>query len=703
MQEDEGFFVMREHTFTPHQGSVSFRPHARLIRLLGDELISDEVVAVVELVKNGYDADATHIHVALQNIKKPEPGWIYIKDNGSGMDLHTLLNVWMEPATSHKRQSKRQKIRTHRGRIQSGEKGIGRFAVDKLGADLELVTRTTGADYEIVLNVNWNSFEDNRYLEDVKSTWYTREPTEFIGDEHGTLLKIHSLRSTWNNEMMEKLYNGLIRLLSPFSDISDFTVELYCPEYPSISGKLTNRILDSAPYKLSGYIDRNGIFHSDTSIMEVIDLKPLCHNHFMLPSGDIRDPFCGPFKISLSLWDLELQPGKGLGVDRTLREMIKSSSGVSIYRDNFRIWPYGEKDDDWLELNQRRVNNPTLRISNNQIIGFIEITHADNPDLKDRTSREGLIDTPAFFDLKYLTLALISELEVLRFNQRHQAVIVESHLMDEESDELFQYLSKLHQSQKPGTTGTVKVIEKLYRQRIEREQGHYRRISTMAGLGLVAEVLSDSFSREIDSVRILLRILQGEVYGEGLHLRDLIKDLSMHIRVINEQLDLLDPLYHPYKQTNEPVHIKGLAYDVISAMRHKLAETNTSASITGEQRLTVRMGRGHLMIAIMILVDNALKTMKESCTQHPAIDINVRYNEDNCSLFITDNGPGVEEKYRKLIFEPAFTLRKTGRGMGLHIARDILASYNATLKLSEQQPEYGASFEIRLDRRRIVK
>lgn len=692
---------MRERIFTSQQGSVSFRPHARLIRLLGDELISDEVIAVVELVKNGYDADATHLVVALHNITKAETGYICIKDNGSGMDLHTLLNVWMEPANSYKRKVKGQKVRTLRGRVQSGEKGVGRFAADKLGADLELITRAKDTDHEIVLQVNWNKFEDNGYLEDVKSTWHVREPVEFTEDTHGTVLTIRSLRTTWNHEMIQKLNNGLVRLISPFSSVSDFTIELECAEYPSMSGKLANRILDSAPYKLSGYVDREGLFHSETALDSIIDLKLLCHNYFTTSSGDIRYPLCGPFRISLNVWDLELQLGNGIGVDRALRETIKSSSGVSIYRDNFRIWPYGEKDDDWLELNQRRVNNPTLRISNNQMIGFIEITYANNPDLKDRTSREGLIDTPSFLDLKYLTLALVSELEVYRFNQRHQMVTATDQ-MSEENDELLKYLSKLHNSQTQNPPTAIKEIEKLYRRRIEQEQVHYRRISTMAGIGLAAEVLSDSFSREIDSTVILLRILQGESRTGGSQLHGLIEDLSKHIKIINEQLDMLEPLYHPHTQTNEPLDIKGVAYDTISAMRHKLAETNTSASITGEQRLTIRMGRGHLMLAIMILVDNALKTMKEASTRHPGIDIKAHYNEERCSLFIIDNGPGIEEKYRKLIFEPSFTLRKTGRGMGLHIARDILALYNASLKLSEQQPKHGACFEIRFDKRRIV-
>src|SRR5437867_9160769 len=96
-------------------GSISFRPHARLIRLLGDELISDEVMALVELVKNGYDADANHLTITLDNITDSTIGMISVRDDGYGMDLHTVLHVWMEPATSHKRNRRGNKIRTSRG------------------------------------------------------------------------------------------------------------------------------------------------------------------------------------------------------------------------------------------------------------------------------------------------------------------------------------------------------------------------------------------------------------------------------------------------------------------------------------------------------------------------------------------------------------------------------------------------------------
>ncbi len=701
---------MKEMIPALQSGSASFRPHARLIRLLGDELISDEVMAVVELVKNGYDADASQVLVTLKHITDPLAGQISIRDDGCGMDLFTLLHVWMEPATSHKRKRHRSKQRTLRGRVLLGEKGVGRFAADKLGAELELVTRDRTSDRELVLQVTWNHFDDDdKYLEDVKSSWYTREPVEFSGEQYGTLLVIHSLRSGWTEEMVNRLYNGLSRLISPFSGMTDFMIEIHCPDFPSIQGRVFNHLLQTAPYKLSGYIDREGLFLPENQKVAPVDLRTLCHNHFVSSSGTERSPLCGPFRLSLNVWDLDIQPGKGAGIDRAQRDAIKSFCGISMYRDSFRIWPYGERDDDWLELNQRRVNNPTFRVSNNQIIGFIEITHENNSDLKDRTSREGLIDTPAFFDLKALVIAALSLLEAERFNQRRPVTLSRT-IVEEERDELLGYLSRINDqasssSHQRSLRNAAKEIELLYRQKLEQERERYDRVSTLAGVGIAAELLSDALAREINNTLILLRILQGETRVDAnLRIQQMVEQLTKHMNLVHEQLDLVEPLYHPQHQVNEPVDIRSAVYDVLTALRYRLNETKVRVSLESCRDLTVRISRGYLMQAMMIVITNALEAMSEAAISDPRIAIQVMAEKEFYGLLITNNGPAIPEAYRKLIFEPSFSMRRDGRGLGLHVAHGLLASCNCSLELAEEASLLsGPCFRVRFDRRRVVK
>ena len=144
-------------------GSV-LRPRARLLRTLGEELISNEVVAVIELVKNAYDADATNVLIKFDGPLEPGKGSIEIIDNGCGMGLDVVKTVWMEPATPSKRGDRRYSARFKRRVL--GEKGIGRFASSRLADELEVITRREGSKDEVYGIFDWRQFDDeNRYLE----------------------------------------------------------------------------------------------------------------------------------------------------------------------------------------------------------------------------------------------------------------------------------------------------------------------------------------------------------------------------------------------------------------------------------------------------------------------------------------------------------------------------------------------------------
>lgn len=700
-------------------GSSPFRARARLIRLLGEELISDEVMAVVELVKNGYDADARRVRVVLEGVTSREngAGLIRIEDDGYGMDLQTILYSWMEPATHHKRaKGSGGKVRTVRGRVQLGEKGVGRFAADKLGSELELVSRKAGAAEETVVQVGWQHYEHDRYLDEVENSWFTREPLEFAGGRHGTVLLIRKLRARSDTELVGRVHNGLMRLVTPFAGVSEFVIEVSSEEFPGISGRVINPLLATAPYRLTGLVDKQGMLSVEEEGVgdREVDLRPLCQGRFGLEGGGFRETECGPFRVSLNVWDLEPVNRNGTGVDQTRRAAVKACSGVSIYRDGFRVWPYGEKDDDWLELNQRRVNNPTLRVSNNQVIGFVEITHQDNPGLRDRTSREGLIDTGAFFDLKGLVVAALSVLETERFGRRRPGYTAFKKVVRVEEDEVLQSFARVRAvandangSQVTGVRGALQEVERLYRERMTEERERYNQVSRLAGTGMAAEVLTDAFARDIAGARRLLSTLQGEVQNEGnVALKNLIETLAERMEAVSEKLDLMEPLYRPKANENAPVNMSGVIYDVVAILGNRLEETGTRVVLAGTGGMEVRINRGHLMQVLMILVENAVGVLKEAGTAGPTVEIRVVDEPGWKGLAVSDNGPGVSEGIRKLIFQPYFSARQAGRGLGLHVARDILDGYNCTLDLvlRQDRPELtGACFEVRFDGRRVVQ
>lgn len=205
--------------------TMPFKPRAQMLLQLGEQLIKNENIAVLELVKNSYDADATEAKVIMTDVDQPLSGYIEIIDNGYGMNLDVIRNIWMEPGNSHKREIVNKNERTPLGRLPIGEKGIGRFGVHKLGKRIELISKTKN-DKEVVLKIDWNKFESAEYLSDVNIDVAEREPEYFTDGKTGTYMRIDNLSKAWTRGMMRSLYRSLTTLNSPFDSNKSFSVKL---------------------------------------------------------------------------------------------------------------------------------------------------------------------------------------------------------------------------------------------------------------------------------------------------------------------------------------------------------------------------------------------------------------------------------------------------------------------------------------------
>lgn len=203
-----------------------FKPRARLLLQLGDQLIRNESIALLELVKNSYDADATNVNIKMENIDKPEKGIIIVEDNGTGMDMEILRNVWMEPGSDYKEKLYSEgKIKSRYNRVPLGEKGIGRFAAHKLGNEIELISRKKNSN-EIYLRINWTSFKDAKYLEEVPISINERiKPEYFTDNKTGTKIIIRRLKTSWNRLMIREIFRSLNSLCSPFDAPDSFRVD----------------------------------------------------------------------------------------------------------------------------------------------------------------------------------------------------------------------------------------------------------------------------------------------------------------------------------------------------------------------------------------------------------------------------------------------------------------------------------------------
>jgi HSP90 family molecular chaperone len=234
--------------------NLTFKVKPRLLTLLGDQLIRDANLAVFELVKNAYDADATECIVTLSQPHDPAQARIQVRDNGSGMDEQTIRNTWMVIATDFRALQRKENTRSRRfHRFPLGEKGLGRLSVHKLGRAIRLVSRVRGGE-ELVLRFDWDELENATELDRAFVRLSKREPRSFPGNHHGTRIVITRLREQWTRGGVRRLHRAVNSLCSPFKGPADFEVTLSVPGHEGWLEKMitAETAKQSALYHITG-------------------------------------------------------------------------------------------------------------------------------------------------------------------------------------------------------------------------------------------------------------------------------------------------------------------------------------------------------------------------------------------------------------------------------------------------------------------
>ena len=719
-------------------GMQSLRPRARILRTLGDELISSETVALIELVKNAYDADATRVLVRLQGPLEVGKGKIEVIDNGHGMDLKTIQTTWMEPATL----AKRRRTRSESGlRRVLGEKGIGRFAASRLANGLEVVTRRARNDNEIRILFDWSQFDDEqKYLDQIEVLWEEIKPTEIcpggtiqiLWDEkespreseltHGTILRMEGLRANWDKELVGKLHTDLSRLIAPFfeqeetppADQFQIHLELSVP-FQGLSGLVKPpEALRNPHYTIKGNVDETG--HCDLTIeLRGQEAKKRVKRQFTFSDGHV--PHCGPFRIELRVWDRdrvsmsELAHLYGSTVT-AVRDDLDNAAGISIYRDGFRVLPYGEPLDDWLRLDLRRVQNPTLRLSNNQIVGYVLIHADNNPDLRDQSNREGIMQGSALDDLRELIKMVLAELEQRRYEVRHprdtkQPTSQPGGLFTDFDLAAVRDLIKKRHPEDAELLASVGEKEQDLEKRVEQVQEILARYRQLATLGqLIDTVLHDGrapLSKIGNEAHLGLRdIARTRKDHDGL-----IPGLNQRFTTIETQTDVLGTVFRkiePFggRKRGRPVQVRleQVIADAFSVLDTGIAEVGAQVSLP-ESETPVTADQAEIQEVIINLLQNSLYWLRQVPKDRRKIVVQTRSRRSGeVEILFSDSGPGVEPEFREHIFEPYFSTKPDGVGLGLTIAGEIVSEYYAgELDLIDSGPLPGATFRITLRRR----
>jgi len=613
-------------------------------------------VALTELVKNAHDADASTVTISFRRVGAPE-GEIVVQDDGCGMRLETVLGVWMEPGATSKGPLGRGF--TPRGRRVLGAKGVGRFAADKLARRLELVTRPAGDATEVRAVFDWDRFDqDSSMLADVRNRWEVI-PASTI-PAHGTVLRMTGLRAAWSERMFRRLCTRLARLRPPLRTSDDFAIRVESDEFPEYSGEVRVDFLDRAPYRIEA------VFDGESSVQVMLDGgRPVRH------AWNGGEPLrCGPARVRVFAFDLETDAIGRIGPRTDVRGWLREWSGISVYRDGFRIWPYGEPHDDWLRLDQRRVNNPVVRLSNNQVVGFVEISGEANPGLQDQTNREGLIHGRAFDDLRRLLHHVLHLLETKRQTVRHPAG-----------------------GNGGGNGAHAGARRTLEPAALRRSLEGY---AELAAAGQSAALLALTFRPLVEDLRKHLAGLRDLIAPfNGSSRARVVRELEVLAGAIDEQATMMA---HP----NVPSSRRTI--DVVVELERCRARLRPLLDLVGVQ-MDVRRGRllrvemrpdtfHHL---VCILVKNALEWAHT--VRAPRVRVVARPRGDHGELLFIDNGPGIPRAIAARVFEPMVSGREGGRGMGLTVARTLVELHGGEIEIASRRGR-GAAIRILLPRKR---
>lgn len=678
------------------------RPSSNIIDSIGKNLIIDEISAIVELIKNSYDADAENVIINLE--KNEEDLIITIEDDGHGMSLQTVEDNWMVPATSYKKNNKYSPLKNRR---VLGEKGLGRYSVAILGNFLRL--ETIKDNEKTTLELDWDNIKKYKYLDEIEFDINTQKTCE----KNGTKLIIKKKNySIWSENKKLELEKELRKLLSPVTASKDaFRVflsfknfEIYTSnnkETKVITEKieiLSYDLFEYYDYKLTANIDKNmvtnySIYSNNNKLLKQEKISKEEVEKILSKDGA---SFPGSFSLEFRIFNREpsvissmyeelKKENENLGKTE-VRKLLNELSGISIYKNRFRIRPYGEERYDWLELNKRRYLNPSFRISNSQINGII--TLSDETFLIEKSARDGLQEDENFKGLKIITLEILSKLEIEKFQNKKQENKENSH-----EKSLFDNLGKFDKFRENIKKVTSNLPEDTQKKIVEiideKEKEDLKNVTKIQDLivkyekhvtlgKIVNRIIHEGrkpISFFINGCNFLKRETKKFLQTQSEESRNKIiqktNEFEEQTNKISRLFKSIEPLSSQRRQNSKETNLKETILKSLAVYEADFKEVKLETNLEDISALVVD---SEIQTALTNILENSLYWMNES-EKPKKLRINLFKTKNNkAKIEIIDSGPGIleEDIKSKIIFEPGFTRKNNGTGLGLSIAGEAL-------------------------------
>ncbi|WP_299500450.1 sensor histidine kinase [uncultured Roseobacter sp.] len=679
-----------------------------ILRRLGEELVPDIDQGIIELVKNGYDADATTCEITLENPMSGK-GVIEIKDNGVGMTDRQIRRGWLVIGRSDKT---KDVLTTRYKRVPVGDKGLGRLAALRLGNRFTLTTRPAaepGKQYTLALN--WLEYEKADVVEDV-----LLEITETETDlPCGTEIRIEEIEAKITRTTVSKLARSLLLLSDPFARFEEqtatvkpesgqrsknrdpgFSARLQTSEFKDLQSKVGQSYFSDAEYRIQAELHASG-----NATFRILDWKgEVVHEDV------IDDTFHAP-PFVFDLWVFVLSKDSFSTRSSTLTEVrswLGELGGVHVYEDGIRVPPYGGEENDLLGMNLRRVRSPEVRPSSNTSVGRIKVTNS-NGLLVQKTDRIGYVENFAFGELKrvcggaldWAARILLKERDMKRETERQSKKVK----AEKATVNLERVLSKTVKStERKKVDNAIQSYVKETEKQADSLREDLELYRSLATAGMTSAVFAHEIGRPlklIDSaIKALIRLVPE---NEKSKANTRVKRIQTSKERLSSFVSIPLRLLSKHKRRNSRVDVNECIANLVEMLQPVTAYYQTSIDFTPSETTLYINGTEALIDGIMLnLIINSFNAFqRESYEQNKRkIRIDTQTDTTNILIHIEDNAGGIDGISVEEIWLPGVTTVADGTGFGLTIVRDSIKDLNGTVHADSLTDFGGARFTIAL-------
>jgi signal transduction histidine kinase len=717
---------------------IRFTVDAGVVDRLGKELVARQETAVSELVKNAYDADATTVNITFLN-SEVEGGCVTIEDNGDGMTRDELVNGFMRISATTKIHNP---VSPKYNRKRAGKKGIGRFAVQRLGIKLTIITQTESSKTALKLSINWDDYSNDKNLLQISNKLEEVPKTK----AKGTTLTIDVLRDKWTEASIKRIFKYVSAIIQPYPLSKSvkqgelkrqrqtldpgFKVTFFKVKKGGTPEAIADEnlmVFNYAAAVIEGYVDKNGngVYSVDSTKLGISKVEKIGLDRDNKKRWNFLKNI--HFRAYYFIYHPDFVPSQ----QRTsIQELAEESGGIRLYNNGFRVLPYGEPFVDWLKLDQsvrKRIILPAH--GNNSFFGFVEVTN-ESGLLEETSSREGLQENAAFEELtNFLYRSLVSGvLEVARVRGTKQTAS-----------------QKTWEKKKPKPNEVIKDVANQITEAADvlaADKGSNKQVInklrdfayTIIEAAKEQHEEEAKLIEELAMVRVLASL--GLSIGEFTHeIRHYLGTLEAKTKVLTKEVSARTSLGKKIEQLHNNIHrlrIYASYYDrtisdnvIRDLMPQDLAKTLTQfqevirpdinrnsitveeLEIDGLDLFTVPMHPSELVSILFNLYTNSKKAIARAEVKGKIL---ISAGREKKKLFIefADNGDGISPDIEDKIFDAFFTTSSpaghsvshqeevVGTGLGLKIVSDILTAYGGTIELVSPPKGYVTCFRIEL-------